>query len=265
MKIAKSASLPYELIRGTVKERQIKCRALAEEIFYKIIKKPDDLSLTRLQQITEDTLTTFAKDGRKINISVDELGKSKHIEVDKSIANKGIITGIEDVISNKGVATGFRITVPAKNGAIEGKTLQHFMHELSHVLQQLFDPRQISCLDEANLTPEQAKRVAKFYYNNLYDYELFDIFKPITTKIKQKFYLRGIDDTDKIKVLKEYKHRLESEELAYWEEEKFEARAFVAGFKTSQVPEHDNFLYMDKVEYLNKEIARLIKKVGKSK
>ena len=40
MKIAKTASLPLDAIRGTFKERQIKMQTIANEIFEKIVEKP---------------------------------------------------------------------------------------------------------------------------------------------------------------------------------------------------------------------------------
>ena len=72
MKIAKTASLPLDAIRGTLKERHVKMRAIADEIFEKIVEKPNNLSLSRLQQITQDTLTKTAGDGRKINVQIKD-------------------------------------------------------------------------------------------------------------------------------------------------------------------------------------------------
>ena len=103
MKIAKTASLPLDVIRGTLKERHTKMLAIADEIFEKIVEKPNDLSLNRLQQITQDTLTKTAGDGRKINIQI------------KDYVTQGAYEGKEYLIEKRGTIEGFEILIPTEN------------------------------------------------------------------------------------------------------------------------------------------------------
>ena len=93
---------------------------------------------------------------------------------------------------------------------------------------------------------------------------MFDWFNPISTKIKQTIALRGIAPKEKIKVLQECKHSLISEFLAYWEAENYSSRAHKYGIETINNTDYDSVMFEDKIEYLEKEIAKLIKKVRKN-
>ena len=252
MKIAKTASLPLDAIRGTFKERQIKMQTIANEIFEKIVEKPDDLSLSRLQQITQDTLTKTAGDGRKINIQI------------KDYTIQGACEGKEGYINNNGIIEGFEIQIPTDNGALKPSHLSVFMHELIHALYHLTNPKTLALEGSAKITSQQSHRASKFYENSLYASEMFDWFNPISTKIKQTIALRGIAPREKIKVLQECKHSLISEFLAYWEGEKYSCRAHKYGIETISNTDYDSVMFEDKIEYLEKEIAKLIKKVRKN-
>ena len=253
MKIAKTASLPLEVIRGTVKERHEKMHKIVEKIFYNIVEKPEDLSIARIQQITQDTLTKIAGDGRKINITIK----------DHEIV--GACEGLERYIEKDGVIEGFEILVPTQNGAIKPNYFSVFIHELTHAIHQLMNPKTLAIKDSANITKIEEQRVENFYKKTLFTGELFNYFKPISTKIKQMFALRGISDRDKIKILQEYKECLDSEFYAYWEQERFNSRAYKFGIKEPFTTDYDCVMFDEKIEYLEKEIARLIKKVRKNR
>ncbi len=253
MKIAKTASLPLEVIRGTVKERHEKMHKIVEKIFYNIVEKPEDLSIARIQQITQDTLTKIAGDGRKINITIK----------DHEIV--GACEGLERYIENNGIVEGFEIFVPTENGAIKPNYFSVFIHELTHAIHQLTNPKTLAIKDSANITKIEEQRVENFYKKTLFTGELFNYFKPISTKIKQMFALRGISDRDKIKILQEYKECLDSEFYAYWEQERFNSRAYKFGIKEPFTTDYDCVMFDEKIEYLEKEIAKLIKKVRKNR
>lgn len=252
MKIAKTASLPLDAIRGTLKERHVKMRAIADEIFEKIVEKPNNLSLSRLQQITQDTLTKTAGDGRKINVQI------------KDYVVQGACEGKESFIEKDGIIEGFEILVPTEKGALKPSHLSVFMHELIHTLYHLTVPKSLALEGSAKVTKEQYRRAGKFYENSLYTSEMFDWFNSISTKIKQTIALRGIDPKEKIKILQECKHSLTSEFLAYWEAERYSCRAHKHGIKTITSTDYDSVMFDDKIEYLENEIARLIKKVRKN-
>ena len=253
MKIAKSASLPLDAIRGTEKERHAKMRKIAEEIFYKIVEKPEDLSLGRVQQITQDTLTKTAGDGRKINIQI------------KEHTIKGACEGSERYIEKNGIIEGYEIFVPTKDNAIRPSHLSVFMHELIHALYPLMNPKVLALENSAKATPKQYNRVIKFYENSLYSAELFDWFNPYSTKIKQMIALRGIEPKEKIKLLQDCKHSLISEFNAYWEQERFSSKCYRHGIESPFTTDYDCVMFEDKIAYLEKEIARLIKKVRKTR
>ncbi|MBO5386493.1 hypothetical protein J6A64_09285 [bacterium] len=252
MKIAKTASLPLDVIRGTLKERHTKMLAIADEIFEKIVEKPNDLSLNRLQQITQDTLTKTAGDGRKINIQI------------KDYVTQGACEGKEGYLEKDGIIEGFEILIPTKKGALKPSHLPVFMHELVHALYQLVNPKVLALESTANITRKQIHRATNFYENTLYTGELFDWFNPISTKIKQSIALRGIDDKEKIKILQDCKHSLISEFNAYWEGERFSCKAATHGINTNYTTDYDCIMFDEKIEYLEKEIVKLIKKVRKN-
>ena len=68
---------------------------------------------------------------------------------------------------------------------------------------------------------------------------------------------------DKIKILQDCKHSLISEFLAYWEGERFSCRGAKYGIHSKYTTDYDCVMFEDKIEYLEKEVARLIKKVRK--
>ena len=70
---------------------------------------------------------------------------------------------------------------------------------------------------------------------------------------------------EKIKILQDCKHSLISEFLAYWEGEKFSCRGVQHGIESIKIPDYDCIMFEDKIEYLEKEIAKLIKKVRQGK
>ena len=251
MKIAKTASLPLDVIRGTFKERQIKMHAIAEEIFGKIVEKPEDLSLSRLQQITQDTLTKTAGDGRKINIKI------------KDFKVQGACEAKEYFIEKQGTVEGYEILIPSVDGAIKPEHFGVFMHELIHTLYQLLNPKIVALQGSANISKKQYLRATSFYEKTLYTGESFEWFNPITTKIKQAIALRGLEAKDKIKILQDCKHSLISEFLAYWEGERFSCRGAKYGIHSKYTTDYDCVMFEDKIEYLEKEVARLIKKVRK--
>ena len=253
MKIAKTASFPLEVIRGTVKERHEKMHKITEAVFNKIVENPKDLSIARIQQITQDTLSKIAGDGRRINITI------------KDHAIKGACEGLERYIENNGIIEGFEILVPTQNGAIKPNYFSVFIHELTHAIHQLMNPKTLAIKDSANITLKEQQRVEKFYNNTLFIGERFDWFNPISAKIKQMIALRGINDRDKIKLLQECKDCLNSEFYAYWEQERFNCRAYKFGIKEPFTTDYDCVMFDEKIEYLEKEIARLIKKVRKNR
>ena len=251
MKIGKTASLPLKIIGGTVKARQIKMSKITEEIFNKIVEKPQDLSIKRIEQIMQDTLTKTAGDGRKINLIIKELKETQY-------------GGIQSVISKNGIINGFEIHIPIKNDAIKEEYFAKFMHELTHLLHQLTDPRTLAKINTGNITKKQATQLEKFYQNSLYKQEIVEWFNPITTKIKQIIATRTLNNKEKINALQESRHRLISELLAYRQEEKYQYLALNHGIKAMEPFEFDNIMLNEKIKYLEKEIFKLIKKVRKS-
>ena len=73
------------------------------------------------------------------------------------------------------------------------------------------------------------------------------------------------NDRDKIKLLQECKDCLNSEFYAYWEQERFNSRAYKFGIKEPFTTDYDCVMFDEKIEYLEKEIAKLIKKVRKNR
>ena len=252
MKIAKTASLPLDVIRGTSKERHTKMLAIADEIFEKIVEKPNDLSLNRLQQITQDTLTKTAGDGRKINIQI------------KDYVTQGACEGKEYLIEKRGTIEGFEILIPTENGALKPSHLSVFMHELIHALHQITNHKVMALEGAANISKQQHIRALKFYENTLYTGESFNWFNPISAKIKQTIALRGIDPREKIKILQDCRYSLISEFNAYWEGERFSCKAAKHSINTNYTTDYDCIMFDEKIEYLEKEIAKLIKKVRKN-
>ena len=250
MKIAKSVQLPYETVKGTLAQRYHKVVETNEKVFNQIMECPDDLSFSRLQALLQDTFVS--RTGRPVDVEVSTL----------SLPGIG---GVHEFKKCNGDIVGFNIKVPNNEGALPLSNLAHFMHEVTHTGQLLYEPKIMFRHARLDNLPEASKnRIEKFYDNVLYHQEMSDYFNEFFAQIRLKFAMRKLEDSQKLNVLMEMRNFLRMEYYACLEAEKYELKLLNSGVDVVKAATVDEFFFPEKFEFLNEEIYKLIKKMRKN-
>jgi len=248
MSVAKSARLPLEIIQGSVKDRYKNIQAANEKIFEQIMENPDDLSLKRLQSIAQDV---FSPSNNKINVKIEELTDRREY-----------IRGSSDTIEENGAIIGYNIQVRSKNGQLRKDHLPVFMHEVTHVLHHLFEPKILAReLSIDKLPKKTQEQVEKYYYRVLHKIHLINFFNPLKARLGFKIITRNLNDQTKLNILKSHRYRLQMEYLANWETEKYEGRLVQRGISYESGEDMDKYMFIEKLEFLDKEIKKLLEKM----
>ena len=244
-----SATLPLDAIRGTVKQRYSNIKLANKNLFNKLMETPEDLSLQRAGELLSEA---FVPDtGYRLNVKV--------LPLDRSDA-----TGLTQTTFVDGKPIGYTIMVPTRdNGIIDKADIPHFMHEATHVHQQVFEPKIMARISSLDLTPKEEKRVAVFYENVLNTEHLFGHFDETLAALRMKFALRGLDDKEKLKVMDLMKNNVRMEYLAHSEGEKYSAKLSQAGIKSNGVSYLDDFLFDEKITFMEKQMAKHLAKMRK--
>ena len=250
MKIAKCVQLPYETVKGTITQRYHKVIETNEKVFNQIMESSDDLSFSRLQALLQDTF--ISRSGTPVDVEVSTLKLSG-------------VGGMHDFKKSNGDIVGFDIKVPEREGALPLSNLAHFMHEVTHTGQLLYEPKIMFRHAKLDKLPEASKkRIEKFYDNVLYHQEMDDYFNEFFAQIRLKFAMRKLEDSQKLDALMEMRNFLRMEYYACLEAEKYELKLLNSGVDIVKVATVDEFLFPEKFEFLNKEISKLIKKMRKN-
>lgn len=244
-----TAMLPLDMIKGTIKQRYSKIQAANDNLFNRLMKEPNEFSLKRVNELMADTFEPEC--GRKLNVEVLPLERSD-------------ATGMTQTFFENGAPAGYKVFVPSNpDGTVKKEHLGHLMHEATHVHQQLFEPKILSRISSLDLTDKEEKRIANFYQDVLNTQHQFEFFNVLSAKIRLKLALRGLDDTEKLKVMGLMKDNLRMEELANYECERYQHKFNMAGIKQTFNGYADEFLFDEKIEFMEHEIAKHIKKMRK--
>ena len=254
LNVADTARLPFEVTRGNYQKRTQNIVDANERLFKKIIENEDNLSYKKLEELLTDE---FVLTGTKGKI------KTKPLLKVESMPNLGI-GGVQTTIKETGVVTGYKIKIPGDEKGINKSFIGALMHEATHFFEMLFDPQILANETSLQLPNKDKRKIEKYYHKVLYTPEYFGFFNTLLAKIKLNSVLKNVNDKDKIKVLKELRNSLAMEILACSQGEKYEIRASSHGYKQVESADSDDFLFEDKIEFLNNEIARLINKIRKT-
>lgn len=250
LKIDDTARLPFEMTKGDYQSRCSKIDAANTRLFEKIIENKDDLNLQKLEDLMSDELIISGTNGKlktKPQITIEKL-------------KNPTISGKQSTIKNNDFITGFKISIPESNGKLKKAYIGAFMHEATHMFELLFEPQILANKAQLDFDENVKKKIENFYFNVLYKIEYFDTFNTILSKIRMNIALKGLSNREKIKVLKEYRNSLMMENFAYMQGEKYEIRAAAKGIKQVENADVFDFQFEKKINFLNKEIAKLIKK-----
>ena len=178
-----------------------------------------------------------------------------------------------DALNCKEKFIGYRIDLPLTNNALSIYDLATFMHEFTHTLDSLFNPkyssRMIKCEDMvANIYSHSlkikpfAKRYDDYYKNKLYSKEKFSSPEQISGIIAQRRndilkLLKGRKPEEKIIILQNYRYYLETENNAYRNERMIFGRLIEDKRKYNK----DLLETSDGSQYLFKEKIQMLKEL----
>ena len=244
-----SATLPLDVVKGSVKQRYAKIKLANKILFDKIMLSPEDLSLKRAGELLSET---FVPDtGHRLNVQVKSL----------DVADA---TGATQTSFVNGKPVGYTVMVHTKaDGTISKAEIPNLMHEATHVHQLVFEPKIMARISSLDLSLKEEKRVTTFFHNVLNTNNLLGFFNEPSATIRMKLALRGLDDTEKLNVMDLMKNHLRMERLAHLEGERYAYKAAASGVTPNEVCPVDDFLFEDKIDFIEKEIAKHIKKMRK--
>jgi len=260
MKVENSARLPYEITKGDRKTKYNNIIAANERLFDAIISNPENKKIEKLEELMADEFILTGKNEKKLatkpKINIDTIKKS-------FLTNKYEIIGCESEIKENDAITGLKIKTKGENNQIADDYIGQFMHEATHAFHHLFDPKILARSANLGISEEQLEKIEKFYLNELYNEESFEFYNTIIGKIKLHKALSGLTIKQKINVLQHLRQSLVMEDFAYWQQEKFSGKAEFNGLRQVECADVTNYMFEDKIEFLDSEIYKLINKQRK--
>ncbi|MCQ2755017.1 MAG: hypothetical protein MJ231_08250 [bacterium] len=221
LKINPETKLPYNFIKGSVAQRTQKVRLLNKGVYNKICSCNAPLT----KEVLEDAISNNLMDLTQYRKGIIKV-KPKTI-AELPVAGARAYAGA-DIDTDLNISC-YTINVPFnKDGILTD--LSAFMHELTHVHQELLEPKVIT-RDLAVFNQELNQKsllncvsVIQFFYKYLYKTKPLvpngtDCHFPKTLAgIDWKFRTRHKKSEDKINILQFYRYKLNQEKLAYEEQ-----------------------------------------------
>lgn len=250
-----SIKLPYKITRGSYLERQQKADRTINKIFNDIQGqfKNNELSLDKMQECIDKNIP-------------------RHVKIIIKNCEDEDYEGFSDILysTQSGKINATTIEFPTKNKKVKIEDLPTIMHELQHVIDQLYHPKYLArnqYMANKNLFSEK--------YNNLYDEWIYNKEDPenkkeikyILSVIKQKIleFLKGKATSDKINYLQDCKYCLQMEDKAYFTQSKIAKKLKKKHLKVKQedlLKLNKNYMFQEKINLIN-EIASSI--IGKER
>lgn len=244
-----SVKLPYQITKGSYIERQQKADRIVNKIFNDIQGKfkNNELPITKMQDFIDKNIPRHVK----IIIKNNE---------DESYE------GLSDILYSpqSGKINATTIEIPTKNNKIKIEDLPTVMHELQHIIDQLYHPKYL-----ARNQDMRNKNLMTEKYINLYDKWIYNEEDPenkkevkyILTVIKQKIleFLKGKSTSEKISYLQDSKYCLQMEDKAYFTQAKVAKKLNKKHRKVKQT----ELLKLNKI-YMFKEKIKLLNEIAGS-
>lgn len=250
----------YNISKGSIKNRQ------------KLISKYNKQIFSRLEQNLKDNYISVA-DAQK---AIDEVLPEKKVIQIRPISskNKKEEVGYSDYLYGKNWnIVEQTIDIPIKNNKISIKNLSIFMHELTHVIDTLLNPKTTARVNGMYLRHTYTENLSNIIDKKLYNYENIEETIPFISnkrykKTKKEIlqtrenellkFLKGYSVKDKIDYIQEMRNTLIEERTAYTEEEKY------AWILTKKHKIHlPKFNEIDNLKgYFFDEKIKILKKIG---
>ncbi len=252
--VSNNVKFSYNLIKGSVKKREEFVSNLNEHFF------------STLVPIYQKGKTTLS-DIRRSYFSV--LPESKIVDI-KPLTDNSKYYGASDYIYAGDSISGLTLEMPLKHSILPKVSFVTFMHENTHVLDTLTNPKHTALTLKLFQGGKYDTKRDK-WYNFLYKRELINKRTKgnilLKVKTKTKSFLSGKSLQDKIALLQDARYQLEQEKHAYSEQLKYALKLKAQNIpvtKDDLVDESKNFLFDEKIQLLKDMIFELISKKRKN-
>lgn len=251
MRVSNSVKFSYNMSKGSVKDRQKIVSDLNEKFF-------DAFVSTSEKTDRPFTLKSLKKIYNKL------LPEKKHIEV-KGLSNsysdfQGASSYVQD---DTGKVLGLTLEVPADRQGKQKASIVTLMHENTHVLESLAQPKHTALLQKLTVKSSYTSARDKWYYGELYNEEKI----PYSDKIKIEERMKKVEHAtkkfikrksfqEKVDYLNDARYELEEERNAHIEQLKYAKKLKEMGKPVDRLDLED----CDKA-YLFKEKIKVLKKV----
>lgn len=209
-KLTQSVRIPYNIVKGSFKQRQHKSNMLVEKLFENINSSiKDDYSIFTYKQL------------QKHIDSILPDGNFKIIIQNMSEKNAQDSEGICETLFNKDKdIRALSIGLGGIGNTIRSKHIPIFMHEFQHVTDDMFHPKYLSRLQSLNKKGLANEKYENFYENYYYCTEYIEskqdkknILKLIKNKTRK--FLRAKNISDKMDFIQDMRYSLKSEIESY--------------------------------------------------
>lgn len=253
IKILPSAKFSYNYSKGSVKSKQGIVDRINEDIFRNVI------------DLYQDSRKCFLKQIRKTYNST--LPENKEVKITPLPRRQYEFCGGDTAIdSKKGDYIGYRIEIPVdKKERMHIHDLPPFMHESTHVLDYLMNPKYAACCKKMEENEIWYKDYYDLFTDYFYDYEGFskskkDVgLKIIDEKMREK--LKDVPFNEKLIFLNFIKYNMEMEQHAYAQDLKFANIILNSKMPIveSSLDDMNKIMYFpEKIQIINKYLAEEI-------
>ena len=241
----------YNFSKGSCKMRKEKMQKLNSELFdniFNLYKYCDSVAINKIEKCTKKHLP------EPINFKLVSMGKEKYETQGGACLTQYF----------KGLAEKYFIELPTKNNLLDVNNLSILMHEYTHFLDYLFNPKTIKTGEKvitSGLDPILASLYKNHYYNNKnFSYRKENkIMKQ--TKNETLKILKNLSNENKITILKSLINLMQTELNAYEQGFNFSVKLLHQGRKynsSDMIGVEKTFLFDKKIKYVKKLLYKII-------
>ena len=246
-KVSSGVKFSYNITKGSASKRQENTRRISNDIF-KAVSNMSDNEGIKVKDI--------------ISAMDNIMPESKPIKISTTKGND-LFTGANDYIEKNGQFVGQTLEIPLIRGRLPLGVIPVYMHELTHVLDILYNPKYT-----ARTNAMERKHLYDTKYNKCFDKSLYraetysslqekkDLIERRRSEVKH--WIAGKTPREKIDCIQETKNMLEMELHAFNAEKVYADLMRTMGINVPK-EEFNN----EAEEYLLEEKIQMLKELGK--
>ena len=251
-----NAKFSYNLVRGSNQARREFVSRMNEKFFDAFVSRVNKQGI-RLQDIRD--------------IYKQILPECKSIEL-KKLNSQNYCGASGYTYDSNNQVTGVTLEVPVRCSRIHVEDFITLMHENTHVLATLANPKHTILTQKMHKDGKYTVNYDRWYGGVLYaKEELSDSYKTDSLRKMVKsaslMFLSGKPLSDKIHYVQDARYELEQEQLAYEEEVKYARKLKELGFEVAEEDLQNSdaeYFFSEKIEVLKELLAEYIQKARKN-